>query len=170
MAVTRTLVHAAVLETKSPAEALQRVNNLLLPDTQQGMFVTAVYGELDVETGRFTYVNAGHNPPYLLRANNDVEKLSRTAVALGATEDPNIHQKEILLNVGETLLLYTDGLTEAFSPSSELFGETRLLDVMKSLNSNTPDETLLAIEECLNDFIESVPLGDDLTMLAIRRI
>ncbi|HCR72648.1 MAG TPA: hypothetical protein DIW23_14485, partial [Anaerolineae bacterium] len=170
MALTRTLVRAAVLETASPAEALKRVNDLLLPDTQQGMFVTAVYGELDVETGRFTYVNAGHNPPYLLRANNEVEKLSRTAVALGATESPNVNQKEILLNVGETLLLYTDGLTEAFSPNNDLFGETRLLDVMKSLNSNTPDEALLAIEECLNDFIESVPLGDDLTMLAIRRI
>ena len=170
MALTRTLVRAAVLETTSPAEALKRVNDLLLPDTQQGMFVTAVYGELNVETGKFTYVNAGHNPPYLLRANNEVEKLSRTAVALGATESPNVNQKEILLNVGETLLLYTDGLTEAFSPNNDLFGETRLLDVMKSLNSNTPDEALLAIEECLNDFIESVPLGDDLTMLAIRRI
>lgn len=170
MALTRTLVRAAVLETKSPAEALQRVNDLLLPDTQQGMFVTAVYGELDVETGKFTYVNAGHNPPYLLRVNNEVEKLSRTAVALGATENPNIRQKEILLNVGETLLLYTDGLTEAVSPNSEFFGETRLLHVMKSLNANAPDETLLFIEKCLNDFIESVPLGDDLTMLAIKRI
>jgi sigma-B regulation protein RsbU (phosphoserine phosphatase) len=170
MALTRTLVRAAALETKSPAEALKRVNDLLLPDTEQGMFVTAVYGELDFETGRFTYVNAGHNPPYLLRANTEVEKLSRTAVALGATENPNINQKEILLNVGETLLLYTDGLTEAFSPTNEMFGETRLLDVMKLLNANTSDETLLAIEKCLNAFIETVPLGDDLTMVAIRRV
>jgi sigma-B regulation protein RsbU (phosphoserine phosphatase) len=159
-----------VLETTSPAEALKRVNDLLLPDTQQGMFVTAVYGELDVETGKFTYVNAGHNPPYLLRANNEVEKLSRTAVALGATENPNINQKEILLNVGETLLLYTDGLTEAFSPNNDLFGETRLMNVLKSLQSQSASEALFTIEECLNEFIESVPLGDDLTMLAIRRI
>jgi serine phosphatase RsbU (regulator of sigma subunit) len=170
MAVTRTLVHAAVLETKSPAEALQRVNDLLLPDTQQGMFVTAVYGELDVENGKFTYVNAGHNPPYWVRANGDVEKLTRTAIALGVMENQSVNQKTISVNTGDTLFLYTDGLTEAFSPNSELFGEARLLDVMKSLNSNTPDETLLAIEECLNEFIETVPLGDDLTMLAIRRI
>ncbi|MFN3492423.1 MAG: GAF domain-containing SpoIIE family protein phosphatase, partial [Anaerolineales bacterium] len=100
MAVTRTLIHAAVLETKSPAEALQRVNDLLLPDTQQGMFVTAVYGELDVETGIFTYVNAGHNPPYWVKANGEIEKLTRTAIALGVAENHTVNQKEILLNVG----------------------------------------------------------------------
>ena len=170
MAVTRTLVHAAVLETKSPAEAMKRVNDLLLPDTQQGMFVTAVYGELDVETGIFTYVNAGHNPPYFVKANGEIEKLTRTAIALGVMENRVVEQKSISVHVGDTLLLYTDGLTEAFSPTHELFGEARLLDVMKSLKSNTPDETLLAIEECLNEFIESIPLGDDLTMLAIRRV
>lgn len=170
MAVTRTLVHAAVLETKSPAEALKRVNDLLLPDTQQGMFVTAVYGELDVETGLFTYVNAGHNPPYWVRANGEVEKLSRTAIALGVMENHTVNQKTISVGTGDTLFLYTDGLTEAFSPSGDLFGEGRLLSVLQSLKSNTTDETLLAIEECLNEFIESIPLGDDLTMLAIRRI
>ena len=170
MAVTRTLVHAAVLETKSPAEALQRVNDLLLPDTQQGMFVTAVYGELDVENGTFTYVNAGHNPPYWVKTNGEIEKLTRTAIALGVMENHAVQQKTISVGTGDTLFLYTDGLTEAFSPQSELFGEARLLDVMQSLNSKTPDETLLAIEECLNEFIETIPLGDDLTMLAIRRI
>jgi phosphoserine phosphatase RsbU/P len=170
MAVTRTLVHAAVIETQSPAEALARVNRLLLPDTQQGMFVTAVYGELDVETGLFTYVNAGHNPPFLLNANGEIEKLTRTAIALGVMEDGKIEQKTIQLDVGDTLLLYTDGLTEAFSPSGDLFGETRLMDVMKALQLNTANDTIVAIEECLNEFIDVDPLSDDMTMLAIRRV
>ena len=168
MALTRTLVHAAVLETKTPAEALRRVNELLLPDTQQGMFVTAVYGELDLEHGTFTYVNAGHNPPFWVKVNGELEKLTRTGIALGAVSDPNIHQNTISLGHGDTLLLYTDGLTEAFSPEGDLFGEMRLMDVMTSLTATTAEELIQSIEECLNRFIDPLPLGDDLTMLAIR--
>jgi sigma-B regulation protein RsbU (phosphoserine phosphatase) len=170
MALTRTLVRAAVLETKTPAEALSRVNALLLPDTQQGMFVTAVYGELDMETGTFTYVNAGHNPPFWVKSNGELEKLTRTGIALGAVSDPNISQETILLEPGDTLLLYTDGLTEAFSPEGDLFGEIRLVDVMTSLNVTTVEDLLLSIEECLNEFIDPLPLSDDLTMLAIRLV
>ena len=66
MALTRTLMRAAVLQTDSPAEALRQVNDLLYPDCEQGMFVTAVYGVLDLKTGKFTYANAGHNPPLAL--------------------------------------------------------------------------------------------------------
>lgn len=170
MALTRTLVRAAVQETNSPAEVLKRVNDQLLPDTQQGMFVTAVYGELDVETGIFTYVNAGHNPPYVLKANGNLEKLTRTAIALGVMENRNVEQKIISFDVGDSLLLYTDGLTEAFSSAGELFGEARLMTVLKSLQTKSADEMILEIEDCLNEFIEANPLGDDLTMLAIRRV
>lgn len=170
MALTRTLIRAAVLETNSPAEVLKRVNDQLLPDTQQGMFVTAVYGELDVETGIFTYVNAGHNPPYVLKANGDLEKLTRTAIALGVMEDSKVEQKTISFDVGDSLLLYTDGLTEAFSSAGELFGEARLMDTLKTLQNKFASEMIEEIESCLNDFIEANPLGDDLTMLAIRRV
>jgi len=170
MALTRTLVRAAVLETTSPADAIRRVNDLLLPDTQQGMFVTAVYGELDLTQGTFTYVNAGHNPPYWARANGELEKLTRTAIALGVTDEPDIHQRVLSFEQGDTLLLYTDGLTEAFSPDGELFGEARLLKVMKMMQADTADEVIQMVEECLNDFVDTVPLGDDLTMLAIRKV
>ncbi len=170
MALTRTLVRAAVIETASPAEALGRVNDLLLPDTQQGMFVTAVYGELDTEQGKFTYVNAGHNPPFWVKTNGEIEKLSRTAIALGVMEQPNMQERTISLGLGDTLLLYTDGLTEAFSADGDLFGETRLMEALKSAPAQTADEVLIAVEEHLNEFIGPVPLGDDLTMLAIRMV
>ncbi|MGE5642896.1 MAG: GAF domain-containing protein, partial [Byssovorax cruenta] len=87
MALTRTLVHAAVLENSSPADALCRVNELLLPDTKQGMFVTAVYAVLDMENHALTYVNAGHNPPLWIKCDGGVERLTRTGVALGASEE-----------------------------------------------------------------------------------
>jgi serine phosphatase RsbU (regulator of sigma subunit) len=170
MALTRTLVRAAVQETSSPAEALRRVNDSLLPDTQQGMFVTAVYGELDLEAGTFTYVNAGHNPPFWVKTDGSLEKLTRTAIALGVMEQPVIEERTLTFGLGDTLLLYTDGLTEAFSPDGDLFGEVRLLDVMASLRAGTAQEVIRSIEDCLNEFIDPLPLGDDLTMMAIRMV
>jgi serine phosphatase RsbU (regulator of sigma subunit)/putative methionine-R-sulfoxide reductase with GAF domain len=169
MALTRTLIRAAAVEKDSPVEVLRRVNDQLLPDTQQGMFVTAVYGVLDIESGDFTYVNAGHNPPFWAKANNQIEKLTRTAVALGVMQQPNMKENTITLGAGDTLLLYTDGLTEAFSPVGDIFGDERLIDVLQAVKIDSADDALARVEECVNLFIESLPLGDDLTMLAVRR-
>jgi len=168
MALTRTLVRAAVIEQDSPLDVLRRVNDQLLPDTRQGMFVTAVYGVLDTGSGEFTFVNAGHNPPFWVKAGGQVEKLTRTAIALGVIEQPKMQQRTISLASGDTLLLYTDGLTEAFSPSGELFGDVRLMDALAAIQDHTADEVLVLVEHRLNEFIETVPLGDDLTMLSVK--
>lgn len=170
MALTRTLVRAAVIETSSPAEALRRVNDSLLPDTQQGMFITAVYGELDLEAGTFRYVNAGHNPPFWVKTDGSLEKLTRTSIALGVMEQPVVEEKTISFAQGDTLLLYTDGLTEAFSPNGDLFGEVRLREAMASLTAGTAEEVIQSIEGCLNEFVDPLPLADDMTMMAIRMV
>ncbi|HEY2980503.1 MAG TPA: GAF domain-containing protein [Anaerolineales bacterium] len=170
MALTRTLVRAAVIETESPAEALRRVNDLLVPDTQQGMFVTAVYGVLDLAAGLFTYANAGHNPPLWVRAGDgSVERLTRTGIALGAVEDSNMTEKSVQLAPGDSLLLYTDGVTEAFDADGDLFGESRLIESLQQGPNPSADALLETVEMHLNAFIGSTPLGDDLTMLAVRR-
>ncbi len=169
MALTRTLVHAAAKETSSPAEALRRVNELLVPDTKQGMFVTAVYGVLDLNTGNFTYANAGHNPPLWARRGS-IEKLTRTGVALGASEDAHMTERAISLAVGDSLLLYTDGLTEAFNIEGDMFGEERLLRALGWQESASADDMLRAVETALDDFIGNAPPSDDLTMVAVRRI
>ena len=170
MALTRTLVRAAVNEMHSPVDIMRRVNDQLLPDTRQGMFVTAVYGVLDTESGDFTFVNAGHNPPFWVKGNGAVEKLTRTAIALGVVEQPRMQERTISLAEGDTLLLYTDGLTEAFSPDGNLFGDERLMDALGAIQNHTADEVLVLVEHRLNEFIESVPRGDDLTMLSIKRM
>lgn len=169
MALTRTLVRAAVLETSSPAAALQRVNTLLLPDTRQGMFVTAVYAVLDLANGTLTYANAGHNPPLWRRLDGSVEKLGRTGIALGVSETEEITERTLPLAEGEGVLFYTDGLTEAFSAAGDLFGEARLIESMQSAPSTTAEDVLNAIEDRLHDFLGDVPLADDLTMLMIQR-
>jgi sigma-B regulation protein RsbU (phosphoserine phosphatase) len=171
MALTRTLMRAAVLESDSPADALRRVNNLLLPDTRQGMFVTAVYGVFDPVSREFTYVNAGHNPPIWFDSSaSTIRKLTRTGIALGVTGQPNMSQKTIRLETDDSILLYTDGLSEAFSPQEELFGEARLMDVLRAAHAESAEGILAAVEERLNEFVDSAPLADDLTMIAVKLV
>lgn len=169
MALTRTLFRAATEAAATPAEALQRVNNLLIPDTHQGMFVTAVYAILDPETGEFTYANAGHNPPLWIRNQGMPEKLTRTGMALGVIDGASITDRRFCLESGESVLLYTDGLTEAFSPEGRLFGEDGLLGTLSREKSSSAHALIWAIESDLNAFLDSLPLSDDLTMLVIRR-
>jgi sigma-B regulation protein RsbU (phosphoserine phosphatase) len=169
MALTRTLVHAAAIETASPAQALRRVNELLLPDTKQGMFVTAVYAVLDQTTGEFTYANAGHNPPLWVRRDS-VERLTRTGIALGASENSNMSERTIQLAEGESLMLYTDGLTEAFNLEGDMFGEERLLRALGWQESVSADDMIKMVESALDDFVGNMPPSDDLTMLVVRRV
>lgn len=169
MALTRTLVRAAAVEAPTPAGVLQRVNDLLMPDTSQGMFVTAVYAVLDQETGEFTYANAGHNPPLWIQSNREIVKLTRTGIALGLIDSYPISERTIQIHPGDSILLYTDGVTEAFSPAEDLFGEERLLDIIRSNSLATAESLLDAVEAGIDDFISSSPLSDDLTMMVIKR-
>ncbi len=169
MALTRTLVRAAVTEIAAPGQALQRVNRLLYPDTEQGMFVTAFYGVLDTETGLFTYANAGHNPPLWVRPGGAIKRLTRTGMALGVIEDLDIHQHFITLAPGHALLIYTDGLTEAFSPDGALFGEARLIETVQGPGMDTAADMVEQIEDVVNAFMGGIPPADDLTMVVIKR-
>ena len=170
MALTRTLVRAAVLENHSPAEAMKRVNDLLVPDTRQGMFVTAVYAVLDMQTNELTYVNAGHNPPVWIKSKGEVEKLVRTGVALGAAEEARFRQQSIQFEAGDSLLLYTDGLTESFDDQGEFYGEERLMQALLANQCSSAHELIDVVEKSLLEFVRDMPPADDLTMLALRRV
>ncbi|MGB8212677.1 MAG: GAF domain-containing protein [Anaerolineales bacterium] len=171
MALTRTLMRAVVYDTASPAETLRRVNALLIPDNRQSMFVTAVYGILTLDSGEFTYANAGHNPPvWMSRAGRRLETLPRTGAALGIIEDFKMEERTISLGLDDLLLLYTDGLTEAFSPEDETYGEERLQQVLQSSVTASAHGVLDALEASVNQFMGSLPAADDLTMLALKRI
>jgi len=170
MALTRTLVRAAVTELGSPAEAMKRVNDLLIPDTKQGMFVTAVYAVLDMDAHELTYVNAGHNPPIWIKCDGNVERLTRTGVALGAAEDVLYGERVIPLQNNDSILLYTDGLTESFNGEGEFYGEGRLLEALKSNQYSSASDLLDTVEKSLLNFVQDMPPADDLTMLVLRRV
>jgi serine phosphatase RsbU (regulator of sigma subunit) len=170
MALTRTLVRAAVTELESPAEAMKRVNDLLIPDTKQGMFVTAVYAVLDMENNELTYVNAGHNPPLWIKCSGEVERLKRTGVALGAAEEVTFNQRVIPLEKEDNILLYTDGLTESFNNDGEFFGEERLMEAIQANLCSSASDLLDVVEKSLLNFVQDMPAADDLTMLVLRRV
>jgi serine phosphatase RsbU (regulator of sigma subunit) len=170
MALTRTLVRAAVTELETPAMAMERVNDLLIPDTRQGMFVTAVYAVLDRERNELTYVNAGHNPPLWVKCTGEIERLTRTAIALGVVTGGGVDQRTIKFESGDNLLLYTDGLTESFNAEGEFYGEERLLESIQSNACNSASDLLDVVEKSLLNFVQDVPPADDLTMLVLRRV
>ncbi len=169
MALTRTLVHAAVIEFDSPADALRRVNDLLIPDTKQGMFVTAVYAVLDLTSNELTYVNAGHNPPLLVRSDGSQEYLTRTGVALGAAENMKYEYRTIPLGKDDSLLFYTDGLTESYDIDGDFYGEERLEIALNENHCSSANEMIDIVERSLVNFVGDMPAADDLTMLVLRR-
>jgi sigma-B regulation protein RsbU (phosphoserine phosphatase) len=170
MAVTRTLVRAVVNDTESPAETMRRVNALLIPENKESMFVTAIYGRLSLKNGKLTYANAGHNPPlWFSSKDKKLTILNRTGPALGIIEALQMEEQTLTLNPEDFLLLYTDGLTEAFSADGEIFGDERLQKVFGEMELTTANGVLTAIEAAVNQFTGSLEAMDDLTMIGLKR-
>jgi phosphoserine phosphatase RsbU/P len=170
MTVTRTLLRAAALEYTAPAETLKRVNDLLLGNSQNGLFVTTFYGVLSLNDGTLTYAIAGHNPPMIIRYDEEeIEEMEKGGVALGALPDIEIQQKQSRLNPGDCLVLYTDGVTEAFNFQDQMYGEKRLIKVLQSAIRKNAANVLSLLKADLEDFRGNAPLSDDTTILAICR-
>jgi phosphoserine phosphatase RsbU/P len=171
MAVTRTLLRAVILDESSPAQVLKRINALLIPENEQGMFVTTVLAVLSLKKSTLSYANAGHNPPFLINSEDGkIEKLTRTGMALGIQDNVEIEEREVHFNKDDCLLLYTDGLTEAASLEGDLFGDDRLEQLLNEKRCYPPEEIIRSIEEEVFDFMETNILADDLTMMLIKRL
>lgn len=169
MTVTRTLVRAFGQTLNDPAGILGAVNQLLVADTPNGMFVTAVFAILDLNTGDLVYANAGHNLPFLYLANeNNIIELPKGGMALGVLEDNEYKNEKISLDHGDVLLLYTDGLTESFSNENVIFGTERVTKSLLSSKGKSIRNVLLQLENDLMDFRAGHPATDDLTLIAIK--
>jgi len=170
MTVARTLIRAASRETESPADALARVNNLLLMDAQSGMFVTAVYAVVSLSSGEMVYSVAGHNLPLYIGVNHpEVVPLHKGGVALGVIEDVHLKDHRITLQPGDSIVFYTDGVTEAFVPPDQTYGETELVGVLTTCKGLTAAVVLEEVDRSLSDFLGEFPPSDDVTLLAIHR-
>ena len=168
MATTRSILRTAAQGERSPGKTLERANDLLFPDIPEKMFVTCFYAILDPMSGRLRYANAGHDLPYQRRLNG-VGELRATGMPLGAMPGSHYEERETALAQGEHLLLYSDGLVEAHSPSYEMFGFPRLETLMgQHADGATLIEFLLAqLCEFTGDGWEQ---EDDVTLVAIQRL
>jgi serine phosphatase RsbU (regulator of sigma subunit) len=168
MSSTRSMLRAVARASNSPGEVLEQVNDLLVSDIPPNMFVTCFYAILDPKRGTLTYANAGHDLPYLRRRNGDCEELRARGMPLGLMPKMNYEQKEIVLDVGEAALLYSDGLVEAHDPKGEMFGFPRLRALVAKYAEDRSLGDLL-LEE-LYSFVEvDWEQEDDITLLTLRR-
>ena len=172
MAVTRTLIRATVPDYDSPAQVLERVNNLLLMNSQDGLFVTAFYAVVNLGSGELTYASAGHNLPLLLRARSGkAEPLIKGGPALGIIGgEIQLDDHFIQIETDDCLVLYTDGVTETFSPSGEIYGEDRLRQIIERTSGSSACTLLEAIDQSLIDYLRGDPPGDDITIMAVHRL
>jgi sigma-B regulation protein RsbU (phosphoserine phosphatase) len=167
MAVSRTLIRATGIKGFSTTECMDYVNNLLCNESTSSMFVTVFYGILNVPKGEIEYVNAGHNPPYML-SQSGVTKVGKThGIALGVVEKTHFTSETFKIRPGEKLFLYTDGITEAFNLEEVAFGAERLENfLLRHLDSPIEKIVRASFEEA-GAYVDGAPQSDDITLLAI---
>jgi serine phosphatase RsbU (regulator of sigma subunit)/predicted ester cyclase len=159
---------AQALDSSSPGEVLERVNETLMARIPPNMFVTCFYAILDPKSGRLLYANAGHDLPYLRRRGSDCEELRARGMPLGLMPGMSYEQKEIVLDAGETALFYSDGLVEAHDPKGEMFGFPRLQELVAEVGEEGWLEGFL-LEELYSFVGEGWEQEDDITLLTLRR-
>jgi phosphoserine phosphatase RsbU/P len=169
MAVTRTKLRDFALPGKTPSEIVAEVNRSLAQENDGGMFVTLFFGCFDTANGELTYVNAGHNPPYLVRSEaREIETLESTGPLVGPFPDAEFEDARRRLEPNDLLFLFTDGVTEAGAARGELFGEERLIQLLRDSATAPADAICRTIVQAAEDFNQG-ELSDDITVLAIRR-
>jgi serine phosphatase RsbU (regulator of sigma subunit) len=171
MALSRTLIRTFAVQFESQPElVIQTANLRILQDAANPLFVTVFYGVLDPKTGRLTYVNAGHNPPWILNpAGGELRQLTRTGRPLGIEEDFCWQQRSTQLEPGDRLVLYTDGAADALDEHEQPFGEERLLDAVQSHLTLPAPALLPAIMDCIYHFTGATPQFDDITLVVVAR-
>jgi sigma-B regulation protein RsbU (phosphoserine phosphatase) len=169
MAVTRTLIRATAVPGRGPVEIMNRVNAQLAKENQASLFVTMILGIVDTETGRMVYGQGGHNPPILIPVGGKARYEPPGGMPLGVFEDAKFGERELQLKPGETLLVYTDGVTEAMNEAKDLFGEDRLEKAVTGVASLSPEKIAERVIEQVEGFVLEAERSDDITLLAIQR-
>lgn len=152
-----------------PEEVFTRVSRLLYHRTPPEKYATAFMASIDTATGHVRYANAGHCPSLLVRADGTAEWLGSTGVPLGIMEDWAYAGREVALNPGDLLMLYTDGITEAMDRSGEEFGGERLAGSLVAHRDKTPRDIAKTLESEMDAFAHGVPYADDRTLVLLRR-
>jgi serine phosphatase RsbU (regulator of sigma subunit) len=172
MALCRTLIRTFAMDhLDHPELVISDCNGRILQDASATLFVTAFYGVLDLKNNTLTYANAGHHPPYLFSTEDSQEAkvLHLSGIPIGIEEGESWGIEQIEIAPGETLLLYSDGVTDAQNASNEEFGSERLLDEACKQIGQAPSQMQNAVLDRIRNFVGKVPQFDDMTLLVLRR-
>ncbi len=164
-----TMIRSQLLLGLDPSEILKRSNNELAENNKEGMFITAFLGILDVRNGHFSYSNAGHNVPFICHADGEVKPLPiRHGFVLAGMKNIRYRMQEMDFAPGDKLVLYTDGVTEATNAANDMYEEKRLTEVLeKSINEDV-EQTVHAISESIDMFVDGAEQADDITMVILK--
>ena len=171
MALSRSIVRASVAHALSPAQAITQANRLVCADSSDGMFVTLLYALLDPLSGQLTYVNAGHNPPIVYRADQDCWfEFERTGIALGLFDPIPYEQRTLQFSAGDFVVLYTDGVTEAVDAQGRRFEEERLRQVLLGRRHASAAQIVEALRQAIAGFTDVSAPFDDITVVVAKRV
>jgi sigma-B regulation protein RsbU (phosphoserine phosphatase) len=159
-------VRAFATDVAEPAALCQQVNRILCGNIAEGRFITFVYCVLDNELGTLTFVNAGHNPPILVRADGSVERLTAGGPVLGIFPDAVYEQGTVDVRSGDRLILYTDGITEASRAEDEDFGEERLIESAVTNRACSAGALQARLSEAVTSFTGG-SFQDDATLIVL---
>ncbi len=168
MALSKTLIHTIAIEKIDPASTLEKVNNLLISETSTDLFVSAFYAIWEPAKNRLVYSNAGHNPPLLFTPESPGSLIRDHGIVLGVEADANYSSSVIEIMPGQLLVLYTDGVTEAYGGERGVFGLSRLRNLVLGLEDWDANNVVDAIFKRVIQFRGQPDLSDDLTVLTIR--
>jgi len=169
MSSLQTAIRTMAPETNSPAEILERINRFYIHNIHFTTFVTVFLAQFDPTTLTMTYVNAGHNPPAVRRRERaEITWLRPTAPAIGLAEEFHARMETIGFSQGDSLLLYTDGVTEVLNIGNEQFGQERLAELVHQHADRPAPDLLQAVRQAVSAFNGNRPLVDDVTMVALK--
>ena len=169
MVIGKTLIKDHTNSSSDLGDVFSEVNNMLCESNSEGLFITAFEGVLNLKTGEFRYVNAGHEPPFIAHAGDkfSVYKI-RPGFVLAGMEDIRYKSGTLQLNPGDNIFQYTDGVTEATDADNKLYGMERLENVLNANLGRSPNDILPAIKKDIDQFVGNAPQFDDITMLCLE--
>ena len=171
MAVSRTIIRSKGIQGCSAAECLTESNRLLAAYSIDCMFLTVFYAIYNIKTGLISYCNAGHNPPHLIRRDGTVSELplSKNTI-VGVFDGIEFQEDTLQLEQGDTLVMFTDGVTEATDTAYKEFGTERLDSILRQQSGSTPQQIIESVKAGIKEFVGEAEQSDDITMLVVKRL
>jgi serine phosphatase RsbU (regulator of sigma subunit) len=171
MALSRSLWRTFAIDyPDEPERTIAETNRRILADTHGGLFITLFYGILNPQDGNFYYCNAGHHPAYLVRGRDgSIEELGRTGIPLGVLKETSWSRECINIQVGDTLVLYTDGMTDAMNAEERFYGQERLKEAVRRNCGKPAKEMHAALLAGVRDWVGSALQFDDITLMVVVR-